>query len=307
MEFLTAWHTAYILIFLPTVIGNGLIILSIIRYKCLRTRMHILIGNLACSDLTVGILLIPCDLFGDLLELNQHKTYCLLTLSLFIITLGGSSVSLLLLSIERLLVIACPFKHHRWLTRSKCACALAAGWIYVLANGLPPLLGWNSYTTNQTHCNGYMVHTAEYQFMINVQYSVILVFNIILYVLVIRIAMKSIRNLQIRRSNITKSSSTKDFQKLKMMGIVLGLFIICWSPHIVIEIVSAFYRNDSTTKAREYCLILGVVNSSLNWLVYGFRNKDFRIAFKEIIRCKKNSNFSLISESRAISVISSHL
>ena len=305
-SFLTVWHTAYIIIFLPTVIGNGLIILSIIRYNSLRTRMHLLIGNLAFSDLTVGLFLIPCDFMGDLLGLNKNKVYCLFTLSLFVVTLGGSSVSLLLLSIERLLVIAYPFTQHRWLTKSKLACALTAGWIYVLANGIPPLLGWNRYTSNQTHCDGYKIHTREYQYVINGQYFVILICNIVLYALVMRIAVKSARSMQLREGRITRERSTKDFQKLKMMAIVLGLFIICWCPQFVVSSISAFYRNDSITMARRYSLILGVVNSSLNWLVYGFRNRDFRTAFKEIIKCqRKTSNFSSGSGSRAISVISS--
>ena len=92
------------MIYLPIV--NGLYILNIIRYKCLRTRMHIFIGTLAVSGLFVGLHLIPLDLMEGHIVFNENKEYCLSKLSVFIISLGGSSVSMLLMSIERLITIA---------------------------------------------------------------------------------------------------------------------------------------------------------------------------------------------------------
>ena len=70
--YLTTWHTVYVVIFLHKMTGNGLIILSIISYKCLRRRLHIFIGTLEVSDLSVGLLLIPLDLIEDLLGFNGN-------------------------------------------------------------------------------------------------------------------------------------------------------------------------------------------------------------------------------------------
>ena len=302
-SYLTAWHAVYIAIIVPTVIGNGLIFLSIIRFKFLRTKMHILIGNLALSDLMVGLVLIPFDLVGDFVGLNHNKIYCLSKLCLFVVSLGGSCFSLLLISIERLIAIAYPLARRNCFTKCKLSVLLIIGWIYVFACGVPPLFGWNSYFENQTHCDSDEIYTRGYQFFINIQFSVVLVCNIVLYAVVMRIAMKTATCTQLREGRIIHARSEKDFQKLKMMVIILGLFIICWGTYAFIVIILLFHNIPSLRMARKCALLPGVINSALNWLVYGYTNKDFRAAFKAIIKCRRKSGSSLSSR-KSVSALS---
>ena len=60
---------------------------------------------------------------GDLFGFNGNKEYCLSKLSVFNISLGGSSFNLFLMSIERLINIAYPVAQSHWLTKNKaCRC-----------------------------------------------------------------------------------------------------------------------------------------------------------------------------------------
>lgn len=287
--YLTVWHVAYVVILVPTVVGNGLIILSIIRYHYLRTKMHILIGNLAVSDLVVGLILIPCDFIGDMVGLNYNKIYCLSKLSIFIVSLGGSCFSLFLISIERLIVIVYPLSRRHFLTKCRIVILIILGWIYVFSAGALPLLGWNRYTENQTDCESDSIYTIGYQYFINIQFTAVLVCNTVLYAVVMRIAMKSARSTQLREGRIITARSEKDIQKLKMMVTILGVFIVCWGPYVVIISILFFHDSPDIRLARRSALIPGVINSALNWLVYGYFNKDFRTAFKEILKCQQNT------------------
>ena len=304
-SYLTAWHVIYIIIIVPTVIGNGLIILSIVRFKFLRTKMHILIGNLAVSDLIVGLILMPFDLVGDFTGLNYNKLYCISKLSLFVVSLGGSCCSLLFISIERLVTIACPFTRRHYFTRRKLLVWLTIGWIYVIATGAPPLFGWNTYIENQTHCDSDEIYTLGYQYYINVQFAVVLVTNIVLYAVVMKIAMTAAKCTHLRGGNIIHARSEKDFQKVKMMVIILGLFIVCWGSYAVIVILLIFHDTPDVRMARKYALMPGVMNSGINWLVYGFKNKDFRTAFKAIVKCQRgNLSGSNISSRQSVRALS---
>ena len=303
-SYLTVWHVIYIAIVVPTVIGNGLIILSIVRYKFLRTKMHILIGNLAVSDLMVGLLLIPFDLVGDFVGLNHNKIYCISKLCLFVVSLGGSCCSLLFISIERLITIAYPFARRHLFTKRRLFILLIIGWIYVIGTSSPPLFGWNTYIENQTICDSDEIYTRGYQYWINIQFAVVLVCNIVLYAIVMKIAMKTAKCTQLRGGNIIHTRSEKDLQKVKMMMIILGIFIICWGSYAVIVIVLIFYDIPNVRMARKFALMPGVLNSALNWLVYGFTNKTFRTAFKAIVKCQSGTlSGSALSSRQSIAVV----
>ena len=53
-----AWELLCWVVCLPTVVGNILILISIIRFSGVRSSSNTLIGNLSISDLLVGAILI---------------------------------------------------------------------------------------------------------------------------------------------------------------------------------------------------------------------------------------------------------
>ena len=303
--YLTVWHCVYILIAVPTVLGNILILLTILRNKCLRSNMYILIGNLAVSDLIVGLLLIPTDLIGDMVGLNHNKTYCLLKLSLFVVSLGGSCCSLLLISIDRLIATTHPLTHRLYLKKAKLVVFMVIGWIIVTVDGTLPLMGWNRYSNNHTDCNSDHIYARGYQHFINIQFIAVLVGNVIMYAIVMRIAVMTAQRVRLREG-IIHNRSERDFQKLKMMVTIFGVFIICWGPYAVILTTLWFYDTHTLRFARKCALIPGVINSALNWIIYGYQNKEFRTAFKEIVKCERNST-DMVSLSREyhVSILSS--
>ena len=47
-------------IFIPTLLENTLILISVIKFRHLRSNMHILIGKLAVPDLPIGVCRLYC-------------------------------------------------------------------------------------------------------------------------------------------------------------------------------------------------------------------------------------------------------
>ena len=80
----------------------------------------------------------------------------------------------------------------------------------------------------------------------------------------------------------------------KTLGIVFGVFILCWLPFFTLNIVQAL-MNKSFAGEKELfdCFtLLGYANSCLNPFIYASTNIKFRTAFLEIVGLGKRSSFS---------------
>lgn len=290
----TIWHSLYILIMIPIVIGNGLIILSIIRYRTLRTNMHILIGNLAVSDFITGTVLIPYSLITDGQSINSNMYLCFGKLSLFVISLGSSCYNLMLISLERFITIAMPLRHQNQFTSKRMVLAIVVGWAVTLCNSTLPFYGWNLYSENNTDCVSDTLWPAGYKIMVNWELIIALILNFVLYTIVIKIAVKKACERNHIKGGIRHTAKVdKDVYHMVTMVIVLGVFALCWLPYVCAAVVVTFYETPYTQYIRRCTLIPGLLNSAVNWLIYGYRNMDFRKAFKSFFTfrsiCRESS------------------
>ena len=279
------WNVFDFLLLIPTLFGNGLIIISIVRFRKLRHRMYLLVGNLAFSDLLVGAFLIPFDLVADVVQLNSNKYFCLIKMSIFVLSLGGSCCSLLLISVERCAAIVFPLQMRTFFTRRRLCMMIMVGWIVMLGLSMSPLLGWNTYMNNQTDCQTEKLWANDYEMLINWALIVSMLASFILYIIVVRIALKRVTARRLRGEMNIHHKSEKDLQKLITMVIVMGVFAVCWFPYVAMIVTMTFHDTPLIRFIRKCCIIPGMINSSINWLIYGFRNRDFKSAFKALLKC----------------------
>ncbi|CAN8003401.1 unnamed protein product [Ixodes pacificus] len=82
-------------------------------------------------------------------------------------------------------------------------------------------------------------------------------------------------------------SLSKERRAARVLGIVMGVFVLCWLPFFLMYVILPFCANCYiSTKTVNFITWLGYVNSALNPVIYTVFNNDFRKAFFRIL-CKR--------------------
>ncbi|CAF1463972.1 unnamed protein product, partial [Didymodactylos carnosus] len=79
---------------------------------------------------------------------------------------------------------------------------------------------------------------------------------------------------------------TQEARVTRSLAVVIGCFICCWLPFFTLYITRAAC-NCLSFEAIEFFVWLGYSNSCLNPVLYAILNKNFRLAFKNIIMSVK--------------------
>lgn len=85
-----------------------------------------------------------------------------------------------------------------------------------------------------------------------------------------------------------KISLTKERRAARTLGIIVGVFIVCWLPFFLMYVIGPFC-NDCFSNRRiiNFIVWLGYINSSLNPVIYTIFNEEFRKAFGRLLRCSE--------------------
>lgn len=82
-------------------------------------------------------------------------------------------------------------------------------------------------------------------------------------------------------------SLTRERRAARTLGIIMGVFVVCWLPFFVIYVVIPFCASCClSNKFINFITWLGYLNSALNPLIYTIFNMDFRRAFKKLLCVK---------------------
>ena len=128
--------TVFLLVFMSflalfAVLGNGIVLGIIARFKKLRTFPNILIANLALADFFNAFINTPMYLLYAVLKVNWFtgKTLTIISLSSFSLFTFVNVVSMLVLLVNMFLAITCDVKYFTWKTNKKAIIIVLVEWL----------------------------------------------------------------------------------------------------------------------------------------------------------------------------------
>ncbi|KAM7392543.1 hypothetical protein PAMA_007587 [Pampus argenteus] len=308
---------SYLLIFLVCMVGNGVVCFIVLRSKNMRTVTNLFILNLAISDLLVGIFCMPTTLVDNIITgWPFGSVLCKLSGMVQGISVSASVFTLVAIAVDRFRCIVYPFKQKFTIATSKLIIII----IWVLAVSIMCPSGLMLQVTkehrvrivrdrdNDTRPFYWCRENWPNQEMRKI-YTTVLFANIylaplsLIVIMYARIGFTLFKTVvpPLRGSGIVSgvgssnnkpnmegrhTISRKKKRVIMMLLVVALLFVLSWLPLWTLMMLSDY----ASLTEHQYRVIniyvyplahwLAFFNSSVNPIIYGFFNENFRRGFQ---------------------------
>ncbi|XP_071523579.1 QRFP-like peptide receptor isoform X2 [Panulirus ornatus] len=292
--------TVYMMTLLLGVAGNVLIIYTIFRYNGMKSTTNVFLASLASADLLLILVCVPVKTakvfayswtFGWFLCKGIHYLQNVSAIC--------SVLNLTAMSMERYYAILFPFRAKYILTVHQAQRMTALVWVLSILLSTP-ILFVQVHSRVGVKVESYWCHRDwENTSLWRAYETYMLVVLLLVPTLIMGFAYSAIgyklTKVMIERSSLVGSahvvtSRSRDDDRdvrqiVTMLFVVVVLFILCWSPLLVTNVLRAWgflpkYDHRSFFKHLYNTVhLLAYFNSCINPIVYGFLSKNFRESF----------------------------
>ncbi|KFO32283.1 trace amine-associated receptor 1 [Fukomys damarensis] len=293
-------YSFMVLIILSTLVGNLIVIISISHFKQLHTPTNWLIHSLAIVDFLLGCLVMPYSMVRSV----EHcwyfgEVFCKIHTSTDIMLSSASIFHLSFISIDRYYAVCDPLRYKARMSilvtfamifiSWSVPALLAFGMIFMELN----IKGAEEVYYEHIHCTGgcavfFSKITGVLAFMISFYIPGSIMFCV--YCRIYLVAKGQARSIKGTNQKLQSGleekngiSQSKERKAATTLGIVLGVFFICWCPFFVCTIVDPFLNYTIPLALNEAFIWFGYLNSTFNPMVYAFFYPWFRRALKIIL------------------------
>ncbi|NXM65864.1 NPFF2 protein, partial [Serilophus lunatus] len=299
---------SYLLIFLLCMVGNGLVCFVVLRSKRMRTVTNLFILNLAVSDLLVGIFCMPTTLLDNIIAgWPFGSLVCKMSGMVQGISVSASVFTLVAIAVDRFWCIVYPFKQK--MTVPTAVAIVAVVWLLAVAIMCPSavllqvreekrfrvILGAGNRTRPVYWCREDWPDPAMRKI-----YTTVLFANIYLAPLSLIVVMYARIGVVLchtatpgagKRSQEQRHGTWKRKHKvIKMLSVVTLLFALSWLPLWTLMLLSDYASlSDLQLQLINIYIYplahwLAFCNSSINPIIYGFCNENFRRGFQGVFK-----------------------
>ncbi|XP_061107434.1 alpha-1A adrenergic receptor-like [Conger conger] len=307
------------------IVGNVLVILSVLCNRHLQTVTNFFITNLAIADLLLSIIVLPFSACFEILKCWVFgRFFCNIWAAVDVMCCTASILSLCVISIDRYIGVKYSLKYPTIMTEKKAGVILVVVWMSATVISIGPLLGWKEPPPmDESICSiteepGYAIFSSLFSFYLPLMVILVMYFRIYIVAkrttrnleagvkkdrnksreVVLRIHCRSVledaaANAKSKAHPFRSSLSirlmkfSREKRAAKTLGIVVGAFILCWLPFFLVLPIGSFFP---TLKPSDIvCKVvfwLGYFNSCLNPIIYACNSKEFKRAFTRLLKCQ---------------------
>ncbi|TKS78944.1 Alpha-1A adrenergic receptor [Collichthys lucidus] len=302
------------------IVGNILVILSVVCHRKLQTGTHYFIVNLAVADLLLTSTVLPFSAFLEIVDRWVFgRIFCNIWAAVDVLCCTASIMSLCVISVDRFIGVSYPLRYPMIMTKRRALLTMMLLWVLSLVISIGPLFGWKEPAPeDETICKiteepGYAIFSAVGSFYLPL--VVILSMYCRVYVVAHRES-QGLREghkieksdseqvtLRIHRGNTTVSEDealrnrthfalrlmkfSREMKAAKTLGIVVGCFVLCWLPFfLVLPIGSIFPTYRPSETVFKVTFWLGYFNSCINPIIYPCSSQEFKKAFQSLLGAK---------------------
>ncbi|XP_072494563.1 trace amine-associated receptor 7a-like [Notamacropus eugenii] len=286
---------------LLAVLGNLLVMISILHFKQLHSPANFLIASLACADFLVGTTVMPfsmvrsvesCWYFGE--------SYCKFHTCFDFSFCYSSIFHICFISIDRYIAVTDPLVYPTKFTLLVSGICIAFSWFFAITYSFSLLYtganddGLEELVSALTCVGGCQIAVNQTWVLIDfLVFSTPTLVMVILYCKIFLVAKEQARKIESMSSKTESSSesykarvSKRERKAAKTLGIAVIAFLISWFPYFIETIIDAFLGFITPTYIYEILIWFAYYNSAMNPLIYAFFYPWFRRAIKLIVTGK---------------------
>ncbi|XP_030613330.1 trace amine-associated receptor 13c-like [Archocentrus centrarchus] len=273
---------------LITVVLNLLVIISVSYFRQLHTPSNILLLSLAVSDVLVGLLLMPAEIFRNTACWVLGNFMCSLYIYLGYIVVTSSIGNIVLISMDRYVAICDPLHYPTRITVVRVKLSAYLCWFYsVFYSSLYTkdiLIEPGRYNSCYGEC---VFFSSDIAGTVDLVLSFIVPVSVII-VLYMRVFVVAVSQARAMRSHVTavtlqlslNQTNRSELKAARTLGVLVVVFLASFCPFYCYFLLVKDMVNDPSAST---VVIVYYFNSCLNPLIYTLFYPWFRNAVKLII------------------------
>ncbi|RXN11782.1 lysophosphatidic acid receptor 1 [Labeo rohita] len=275
-------------------LANLLVMVAIYINRRFHFPIYYLMANLAAADFFAGLAYFY-------LMFNTGPNTRRLTVSTWLLRQGlidtsltASVANLLAIAIERHITVFRMQLHTRMSNR-RVVVVIVIIWTMSIIMGAIPSVGWNCICAIDTCSNMAPLYSNSYL-------GFWAIFNLVTFVVMVVLYAHIFMYVRQRTMRMSRHSSGQRRNRdtmmslLKTVVIVLGAFIVCWTPGLVLLLLDVVCSNCNVLTYEKFFLLLAEFNSAMNPIIYSYRDKEMSVTFKQILCCQRQENVNGTAE-----------
>lgn len=295
------------------IVGNLFITAAVARFQTLWTPTNAFVVSLAVADFLVAVLVMPFSLVRSIDSWRFGHFFCRAHFMMDVSLCTSSIFNLSCIALERYIAICDPLHYPARMSPRRVAVLLLLCWILPLvlssiciSFGMyipPPPAEWSRTPQQETHTCLPIFHVPFAVATSSLSFFIPMVFMLFAYGKIFVEAQKQAKwihatkrrseELQMNDSSrqeqvhisFFRFSLKKESKAAKTLGLIMGVFLICWFPYFCLNIIHPLQGNNISPLVLEAFTWLGYANSSLNPFLYVLLNKNYRHFFVAMLDC----------------------